>query len=92
VATAQVNYKVTIAPNPAPMGQPNWTVAGIHPADYQQDLQLFIYDLQGRLLTQKKVKGEPDLSVQVPLSASAGMYIVELRSSRRVYQGRVILQ
>lgn len=92
VTTAQVNYKVTIAPNPAPMGQPNWTVAGIHPADYQQDLQLFIYDLQGRLLTEEQVKGEPDLSVQVPSSASAGMYIVELRSSRRVYQGRVILQ
>ncbi len=91
-ATEQVNYKVTIAPNPAPMGQPDWTVSGIHPADYQQDLQLFIYDLQGRLLTEGQVKGKPDLAVEAPLSASAGMYIVELRSSRRVYQGRVILQ
>ena len=93
VAVAQVNYEVMISPNPAPVGQPVWTVSGIHPADFQKDLELFIYDLQGRLLAQEQVKGKPGLAVEAPsTAASAGMYIVELRSDRRVYQGRIIIQ
>jgi plastocyanin len=91
-AFRQVNYQVQISPNPASAGRSNWMVSGIAEADFFELLNLYVYDMQGRLLTEQQVQGQETVDIKPPPGLCAGLYIVELRSAHRVYQGRIIVQ
>ena len=83
---------LVIYPNPSRLHNPSWTIEGILEKDFGKELQLKIYDYQGKTIIDDDYLGQKAISVNCNKTISAGIYIIEIRSEETVYRGRIIAQ
>ena len=86
------NFDLKIYPNPAPKANLTWTLEGILARDYYKNLELKMYDVQGRTLVRKEILGAEEVIFSVDNGLSSGVYFVEMQSGSGVYRGKVIVQ
>ncbi len=84
--------ELLIFPNPASTNSTQWWVKGLDASDHNRSIDYRIMDLSGRLFQKGLVPGSEQMALPVFSPAPPGVYFIEIRSEKRIYRGKLIVQ
>ena len=86
------NQSLLIYPNPTTTVNTKWQIEGIHESDFGNQLEVMIMDVQGRIIGHQQIIGAASFEYFVDYPLNAGLYILQIKSDRRNYIGKIVVQ
>ncbi|RMF02894.1 MAG: PKD domain-containing protein, partial [Bacteroidetes bacterium] len=86
-----LSNSLSIFPNPVSRMQSSWSLGGWQEDEIGQTADLRILNGQGQVLQQSSIILRPTTELELRQSLPAGVYLVEARSEKRYYLGRIVV-
>ncbi len=86
------NNALSIFPNPTSVSHQQWRLEGWNAEDVGQELRINIYQMNGQQVRTLSTRVNETLNLQLAAPLPAGVYLVEAKSAKQVYLGRIVIQ
>jgi plastocyanin/PKD repeat protein len=83
---------ILISPNPASVERKSFTIRGLGIQDLGKNLAMRIYSLTGTELGRQSLIGAQEVTFHLRGNYVPAMYVVEIKSDRNVYIGKLVLK
>lgn len=87
----ETDDEIIVYPNPAQSGNRTWRLKGLSQEDYGRKLELELLGLQGQKLIKTGILGATSFSFEVPESLLSGMYLVVIKTDKKIYRTKIMV-